>query len=240
MKNTRSLNGLRGLGVSGAILLVAALAVFAGSEPETASPLVGSVVHTTQQPHLLLRQLNPPADSTYSQPANQVRIGAAYNSLPLYFEANRGQTDPQVKFLSRGRGYTLFLTRRAEAVLVLRKPGAKRDPLQPAPFVSAGVAHESKPASPPAVVRMKLVSSNAEPRAEALGELPGKANYFIGNDPKKWRSNVPMFAGVKYRNIYPGVDLVYYGNQRQLEQDFIVAPGVSPSSITISFDGAEK
>src|SRR6266567_3072443 len=200
MKNTRSLNGLQRLGVSGAILLVVALAVFAGSALETASSSIDSVVQLTQQPHLLLRQPNPPANSAYSQPTiNQVRVSAAYNSLPLYFEANRGQTDPQVKFVSRGRGYTLFLTRRGEAVLVLRGPTPKRDPLQPAALASAAVAPQSEPVGTPAVVRMKLVGANAKPRAEALGELPGKANYFIGNDPNKWRTNVPMCAKVRYR-----------------------------------------
>lgn len=102
MKNTLFLNGLRGLGVSGAILLVAALALLAASRLETASSLVGSVVHPTQQPQLMVRQLNPPANSAYSQPTNQLRVSEDYGKLPLYFEANRGQTDPRVKFVSRG------------------------------------------------------------------------------------------------------------------------------------------
>jgi hypothetical protein len=158
----------------------------------------------------------------------------------LYFEPNRGQTDPQVKFLSRGSGYTLFLTRGAEAVLVLRKPTPKRDPLQPPALAWAGVAPQSEPASPTAVVRIKLVGRNARPRVDGLDELLGKANYFIGNDPKKWRTNVPMYSTVRYREVYPGVDLVYYGNQRQLEHDFIVAPGADPRSIRFNLVGVEK
>ncbi len=240
MKNTRSLNGLRGLGVAAAILLVVALAVFAGSALQTASSSIDSVVQLTQQPHLLLAQPNPPANPAYSQLTNKLRVSATYNSLPLYFEANRGQTDPQVKFVSRGRGYTLFLTRRGQAVLVLRKPTPKRDPLQVAALPSAAVAPQSEPASPPAVLRMTLVGRNAKPRVEGLDELSGKANYFIGNNAKKWRTNVPMYAKVRYREVYPGVDLVYYGNQRQLEHDFIVAPGADAHSITLNFVGAEK
>jgi hypothetical protein len=240
MQNTRFLNRLVGLGVAASILLVVALAVFAGSALETASSSIDSVVQLTQHPDLLLRQPNPPANSAHPQPTNQVRVSAAYNSLPLYFEANRGQTDPQVKFVSRGSGYTLFLTRGAEAVLVLRKPTPKRDPLQPPALVSAGVAPQFEPASPPAVVRMKLVGRNARPRVEGLDELLGKANYFIGSDRKKWRTNVPMYSTVRYREVYPGVDLVYYGNQRQLEHDYIVAPGADPGSIRLNLAGVEK
>ena len=163
-----------------------------------------------------------------------------YGVLPLSFEANRGQIDPQVKFLSRGSGYTLFLTRGAEAVLVLRKPTAKRDPLQPAALESMPATLNPDAAGPPAIVRMKLVGGNTSPRVEALDELPGKANYFIGNDPRKWHTNVPTYAKLRYREVYPGVDLLYYGNQQQLEHDFIVAPGADPRSITLNLAGAEK
>jgi hypothetical protein len=71
-------------------------------------------------------------------------------------------------------------------------------------------------------------------------ELPGKVNYFRGNDPKKWQSNIPTYLRVKYESLYPGVDLVYYGNQQQLEYDFIVAPAADPKNILLEFDGAER
>src|SRR6266576_230582 len=87
---------------------------------------------------------------------------------------------------------------------------------------------------------MKLVGAKLTPQVEGVDEFPGKANYIIGNDPKKWGTNVPTYAKVRYREVYPGVDLVYYGKQRQLEHDFIVAPGADPSSITLGFAGAEK
>jgi len=162
-----------------------------------------------------------------------------YGKLPLSFEANLGQTSSQVKFLSRGQGYTLFLTRHAEAVLVLGKPAPKRTLAQPVAKLSAVV--EPRPeAAPPAVLRMQLVGAKRTPQVEGLGEFPGKANYFIGNEPKKWRTNVPTYGKVRYREVYPGVDLVYYGNQRQLEHDFIVAPGIDPGSITMAVEGAER
>ncbi len=171
---------------------------------------------------------------------NKARLVNFYGRLPLSFEANRGQTDPQVKFVARGSGYTLFLTRRGEAVLALRKPAPQRDPVKPASLVSMSATLNPDAAGPPAIVRMKLVGANAKARVEALEELPGKANYFIGNDPKKWRSNVPLYAKVRYREVYPGVDLVYHGNQQQLEHDFVVAPGADPRSIMLNLAGAEK
>jgi len=149
----------------------------------------------------------------------------AYGHLPLSFEANQGQTDHRIKFLSHGSGYSLFLTG-DEAVLALKKPGGSvaRD-RQPKSAVPS--------AEPPAVVRMKLVGANATAKLTGLAELPGKSNYFIGNDPKKWRTNVPNYAKVKYTSVYPGVDLVYYGNQRQLEYDFVVQPGADPRQIAL-------
>jgi hypothetical protein len=167
-------------------------------------------------------------------------IAEVYGKLPLSFEPNRGQTDSSVKFLSRGRGYTLFLTRRGEAVLVLHKSIPKRGALRPAALSSATIAAESEPVDPPAVMRMKLVGEKTTPQVEGLDQSPGNANYFIGNDPKKWRTNVPTYRKVRYREVYPGVDLVYYGNQHQLENDFIVSPGADPSSIVLDFAGGEK
>ena len=119
--------------------------------------------------------------------AEKPRIAEAYGNLPPSFEANQGQSDPRVKFISRGRGYTLFLTGSAEAVLALSKsqPDAKTE------LVQTRLTDREKPVS--TVVRMKLIGASASPHVEALRELPGKANYFIGNDPKKWRTDVPIF-----------------------------------------------
>src|ERR1035437_6033922 len=155
-------------------------------------------------------------------PVANARIVEAYGKLPLSFEANQGQTDSDVKFLSRGGGYSLFLTS-TEAVLSLKKSGdiQNRDP--------KGAVKPSGEAK--AVVRMKLIGANTSPQVTGIDELPGKTNYFIGNDPKKWRTNVPTYAKVKYKRVYPGIDLVYYGNQQQLEYDFIVSPGANPNAI---------
>ena len=159
----------------------------------------------------------------------RLRATAEYGKLPLSFEANHGQTDPQVQFLSRGAGYTLFLTP-TKAVLSLQQ----RMP-------ESGASQEQEQVQRvPNVLRMALVGANPAAKVAGLDQLPGKSNYFIGNDPQKWQVNVPTFASVLYQDIYQGVDLVYYGNQRRLENDFVVAPGADPGVINLTFDGAKK
>jgi hypothetical protein len=132
----------------------------------------------------------------------------------LSFEANRGQTDRRVKFLSRGSGYTLFLTP-TEAVLCLRQ----------------------KQKQNPAIVRMKMIGANRDPEVVGEGEMAGKVNYFRGHNPTNWNKDVATYASVSYREVYPGVDLVYYGKQRQLEYDFVVAPNRDPRKIRLNFSG---
>jgi uncharacterized repeat protein (TIGR01451 family) len=151
-------------------------------------------------------------------------------SLPLFFEPNQGQTAPQVKFLARGAGYGLFLTS-DEAVLRLHRPSSA--PTATAPRTAAGPLPASS-----SVIRMKLEGANSAASVSGAEPLPGKSNYFIGNDPAKWRRNIPQFARVEYKSVYPGVDLVYYGDQGQLEYDFRVAPAADPNRIALSFTGA--
>ena len=139
--------------------------------------------------------------------AADARVSEAYGQLPLYFEANRGQTHEDVRFLARGPGYSLYLTA-GEAVLVLTTPSpdAKRDAR------SLSERRDAKPQAQSVALRMGLVGAARNPLVSGLEGLPGKANYFIGNDPAQWRTNVPTYAKVQYREVYPGIDLVYYGN----------------------------
>ncbi|MFZ1975584.1 MAG: SBBP repeat-containing protein [Candidatus Acidiferrales bacterium] len=145
---------------------------------------------------------------------------ADYGRLPLSFEVNEGQTAGVVKFVARGGGYSLFLTERG-AVLSLSKRGADAVPKSD-------------------VIRMELVGAAADSKVSGVGPLAGKANYLIGNDPSKWHTDVATFARVKYAGVYPGVDLVYYGNQRQLEYDFVVAAGANAGEVRVRFDGARR
>jgi len=159
--------------------------------------------------------------------AAEARLIESYGKLPLSFEANQGQTHKDVRFLSRGPGYSLYLTA-GEAVLVLAKPNteARRD-AQRAQVKSVAL-------------RMNIVGAAPAPLVSGREELRGKANYFIGKDPAQWHTNVPTYAKVHYREVYPGIDLLYYGNQRQLEFDFVVAPGADPKKIALGFKGANK
>src|SRR5437660_1107519 len=89
------------------------------------------------------------------------------------------------------------------------------------------------------VLRMQFVGANSRAEIVGEGELPGKVNYFIGNDPAKWRTGISTYSGVRYRGIYSGIDLLYYGNQRQIEYDFLVGPGANPKDIELSMTGAD-
>jgi hypothetical protein len=161
-------------------------------------------------------------------------VGEIYGKLPLTFEENRGQVDRKVEFLSRGSGYTLLLSP-TEAVLALSAQRSKsQDPrgvraMQPTPSHARST-----------MLRMKLIGANPSAQASGLEELPGKINYFIGSDQEKWRTNIATYARVKYREVYPGIDLVYYGNQRQLEYDWIVSPGAKPEAIRFAVEGATR
>jgi hypothetical protein len=163
----------------------------------------------------------PTADSQSSK----TEINEAYGKLPLSFEANAGQLDKRVQFTSRGAGYNLFLTSN-EAVMSLRQTSTTKNP--------------ARPFSTNSILRMKLLGANEDARVAGDEQLNGTINYFNGNDPAKWRTNVPTFARVKYTEVYRGVDMVYYGNQRQLEYDFIVAPHANPNVIKLKFDGVRK
>lgn len=168
-------------------------------------------------------------------PSIQGKVIETYGKLPLSFEANQGQTDAKVKFLSRGSGYTLFLAG-DEAVFSLRGSKVKSDASP-----STHRLHQSAVGpTTNAVLRMKLVKANPAAKVTGADQLPGKSNYFIGNDPTKWHNNVSTYEKVKYEGIYSGIDLVYYGNQRQLEYDFVVAPGADPHRIQFDIHGAKK
>jgi parallel beta-helix repeat protein len=162
-------------------------------------------------------------------------------TLAPYFEANVGQSDERVKFLSRGRASTLFLTE-TEAVMVLHPKRSAGS--HPGSHKRESDAKRVKPQNEDspreAVLSMKLVGANPAAKITGLDELPGKSNYFIGHDPSKWRTNVPHYARVKYEGVYPGVDMIFYENQQQLEYDFVVAPGADPAVIKLAFKGADK
>jgi hypothetical protein len=150
---------------------------------------------------------------------------AVYGKLPLTFEANRGQTHGEVNFISRGKGYTASLTA-GGMVLSLRTGSVAKQP--------------SASGRTSTTLQFRLLGASKNP--VAVGEDPqvGKVNYFMGSDPAQWHTNVPTFGRVRYRNVYPGIDLIYYGNHRQLEYDFAVSPGADPRQIQFEIKGARE
>ena len=148
----------------------------------------------------------------------QNHFNGDYANTPVRFEANIGQADSTVQFLAHGQVGELLLTD-SEVLLALQNDGKENEPR---------------------VLRLDLAGANPNPTLEGLNPLPGKANYLLGNDPKSWHTDVPTFARVKYHDVYPGVDLIYYGNQQKLEYDLVVQPGADPNSITLEFAGADK
>jgi hypothetical protein len=170
-----------------------------------------------------------------TQETNSVALESgkrSYGKLPLSFEVNNGQADSSIKFLSRGNGYTVFLTS-TEAVLSLRR-GSIKDNQRP--LVDHAKTNESVASR---VIRLKSIGSNPKPNITGMDKLPGKSNYFIGSEPSKWRVDVSNYARVKVEDVYPGIDLVYYGNQRQLEYDWIVAPGADPKAIRFAVESKD-
>jgi len=150
--------------------------------------------------------------------ADKARVKREYGRLPMNFEVNQGQADSSVKFLSRGHGYQVFLTD-GEAALVLQG--------------------EKSCVSQPNILRVKPVGARAG-KVSGYDLLPTKSNYLIGNDPSHWRAGVANYARVEYSEIYPGINLAFYGTQQALEYDFIVAPGADPGNITINIEGADQ
>jgi hypothetical protein len=199
---------VRALGAVLVLLLAGSVLLGLGSHHEAQKALAR--VPASPIPTSLKSSLKPKPDAR-----------AILGQLPLIFEANQGQSDPSVKFLAHGAGYSLFLEPTG-AVLGLQTP------------------HSSQPGNKEQFVSMKLVGANPAAVTAGTDPLPGRSNYFVGNDPRQWHTGIPQFAGVRYQGVYPGIDLVFYGNQGHLEYDFRVAPGANPSQAELQFDGASK
>jgi hypothetical protein len=149
--------------------------------------------------------------------AGRVTERPRLSGLPLNFERNQGQAPGEVQFLAHGPGYAIALTEQGATLTLARG------------------THTAQRAQP---LRLRVDAANRASRPTAEDALPGRVNYFIGNDPARWRTNIATYRKVRYGAAYPGIDLVYYGTDGQLEYDFAVAPGVRPDKIALSFEGA--
>lgn len=203
-------------------LQIAPVVASTSGRPDSAPSLTQTLLHRTSWD-----------SSTPAGRHAQLDPRALMSGLPLMFEPNQGQanlnaSDPRVKFIARGSGYVLALGSEGAIVTVrssnVSRPGASRTP--------KSEQFET--------VRMKLVGANSLAGIDAIDPFSSKSNYLLGNDPAKWRRDVPQFARVRYENIYPGINLVFYGNQGRLEHDFLVAPGADPSQAELEFEGGQK
>jgi hypothetical protein len=221
----------------------AAVVKFAGVTILVSSLLVFGVLQSTgkrRQPNGERRSSDTAGATANHQGAkNDPQWSEAYGKLPMGFEANMGQTAQEVRFVSHGMGYGLFLTPQ-EAVIALQQHSMAHNlsPLHRMAYFRA--LRQARQTERTTVLRMRLEGANPAAGIEGVDRLPGKVNYFIGKNPKDWHTDVPSYARVKYTGIYRGVDLVFYGNQRRLEYDFVVAPGADPKVIELSMKGAEK
>ncbi len=166
-----------------------------------------------------------PAQQSRAAGRSPAEVKQLFERLPLRFEANRGQAASTVDFLARGPGYTMSLGRGGALLAVTRDKA------------SGGGARGARSS---AAVRMYLVGGSEDPAASGSERIGGTTNYMTGSDRSKWRTDVPSFARVRYSEVYPGIDMVYYGSQRELEYDLIVAPGSDPGRISLGFSGSDR
>jgi hypothetical protein len=225
--------------VSRIVLFVAVLALIAAQI--WARRGAKGIGDANQGPHTLSSSLV--GRSTSAFPASRPQVAsskqiAAFGNLPMRFEENTGQTDGQVRFISHGPGYVLFL---APGESVFKFSGQTAKPHTRANNISmVRNPPVNQGAKSRAVLRMRMEGAKGTPTITGVEKLSGVSNYLIGKDPSKWRKGVATYAKVQYSEIYSGIDLVYYGNQYQLEYDFVVKPGADPSQVSWSFDGAQK
>jgi len=167
--------------------------------------------------HVVVSGERPPAQRIVRGQQPSLAINERYGQIPMAFEKNVGQTAQPVRYVSRGKGYALFLTP-SETVLSLSTPSSRA--------VN--------------VLRMTFEGAKTEPQVVGEGELAGKSHYFRGNDPARWFTDVPMYSRVRYRDVYAGIDMVYYGNQSALEYDLVVSPGADWRAVRLAWQGADR
>ena len=227
------------------LVLIALAVVVSGKNVSGNHVLPGHSVEMAAAPSM--------SQSQAVTPDTRARVRADFAALPLAFEANQGQTDARVKYMARGQGYQLFLTAN-EAVFAVHSSAPDSDTSagqtstgqtragksNPAAAHLAATNQRQTSAETSAAIRMQFVGGNPRAQVAAGSPLPGTINYYIGNDPSKWQQGVKQYSAVIYRDVYPGVDVAFHGQQRQLEFDFIVAPGANPRPITASFVGARR
>ena len=160
------------------------------------------------------------------------RILKNYGNIPLEFTSNSGQLDSRVKFTTRGYGTTMFFTQEGTTFLLSRET---ENSIAVRKNISLNEV-SSKIEKEYYSVKKYFVSANPEPEIAGKDLLPWSNNYFLGNDPEKYRTEVSNYAKIQLKNIYAGIDLVYYGNKNSIKYDFVIQPGENPEQIVLMYD----
>jgi uncharacterized repeat protein (TIGR01451 family) len=237
----------RGLGTSRVRLLVAGLSLLAvgcavlglGSPSlQTTTSAVGSIDKEASSDHTL--GLFSPLPITRkligAELGLRVQARNIFAGLPLIFEPNQGQanldrSDPRSRFVAHGSGFSLLLGSPGAVLQLYSQDASQQGPSKRGSFRSAARVES---------LQMRLAGANPKAALTGADLLSGKSNYILGNDPAKWRRGIPQFARVRYEEVYPGINLVFYGKQGRLEYDFQLAPGADPAQAELEFDGAKQ
>src|SRR3990172_3353239 len=186
----------------------------------------------------------------------KVQVQESYGKLPLYFIQNDGQVDEKGKFYEKGSGHATYFTKEGVYITLVRGEksddrGKKLENTSPVIMKDEAPKQSLNPSSIPPfekggqggitsdIIKLTLLNANPNPEIVAADPQEGKVNYFIGNDPKKWQTNIPTYRSIVYKEVYPGIDIKFYGNNRQMEYDIVVKPGADPSKVQLAYDGIE-
>jgi hypothetical protein len=224
-KQVKDRFGSRSVWITGISLLVVVGAVCIFARPAK-SHFTAPVAHPAEMSSPLNGRLST------ASPVEQAHITSSFGNVPLSFEPNLGQSDPQVKFTARGNGYQLFLT--PEKAVISLAHSRKMNPRSDADRATPSADERTS------VIQMEFLGAQDQPEISASAPLPGVSNYFIGADPYRWATGVPHYAQVNYRDIYPGVSLHFSGEGQEVGLGFVVAAGADPSTVHLRFHGATK
>ena len=190
--------------------------------------------------------------------AARARIDESYGKLPLSFIRNDGQMDSKVEYYERGSGHSTYFTKEGVYLELFNSrgdtdtlqgaeddksvngsSGPDDDPEANNSLLMHGQMNLSMPPTESEVIKLVPLGGNKNPKVSAENVQMGKVNYFVGNDPEKWQKDIPTYKAVLYEGVYDGIDMKFYGNNRQMEYDVIVKPGADPSLVQLSYEGIE-
>ncbi|MBI4687854.1 MAG: hypothetical protein HY756_08775 [Nitrospirae bacterium] len=173
--------------------------------------------------------------------AAKAKIQEAYSRLPLSFIKNNGQVDERVKYYEKGAGHAVYFTEEAVYLELIKGKGSEKKSVVSSQNAAKGkqLSNKTSPHIASKLIKLSLINANKEQEIIAVDKQEGKVSYFIGNDSRKWRTNIPTYKGVLYKEAYKGIDIKYYGNNRQMEYDIIVKPGADPSKVRFSYEGID-